>query len=174
MEKTAEKEEKPEGLTRLQIILELVAAGIIIAMIVYVIFWWKYLPRQIPIHFNAKGEIDQWGGKGGLVADIVIGIFVYGVVSAAGVYFKVLMPQWQNKESRKLIHCTRTFLAIVKIQSMMMIFMILIFTVRMKEAPIIYPAGLIVLISVSIIVYLMKLNYETRKISSSQNEEGQK
>lgn len=38
---------------------------------------WQRIPSEVPIHFNALGEIDRWGGKGGLLVLPVIGWAVY-------------------------------------------------------------------------------------------------
>lgn len=45
-------------------------------MFLQVIFYWSELPEQIPIHFNAIGEVDDWGGKGTLFLLPIIGTIV--------------------------------------------------------------------------------------------------
>lgn len=35
----------------------------IISMILYIVLNWSALPSDVPIHFNAAGEVDRWGSK---------------------------------------------------------------------------------------------------------------
>ena len=35
----------------------------IVSMILYIAFNWSALPNDVPIHFNAAGEVDRWGSK---------------------------------------------------------------------------------------------------------------
>jgi hypothetical protein len=32
--------------------------------ILYILWKWSILPEQIPVHFNAVGEVDGWGNRG--------------------------------------------------------------------------------------------------------------
>lgn len=44
---------------------------------VFLVVSWPHIPAEVPMHFNALGEIDRWGGKGGLLVLPVIGWAVY-------------------------------------------------------------------------------------------------
>lgn len=44
---------------------------------VFLVVSWPRIPSEVPMHFNALGEIDRWGGKGGLLFLPVIGWAVY-------------------------------------------------------------------------------------------------
>jgi uncharacterized membrane protein len=50
--------------TKLEKVLLMLSIFGIVAMFVYVILIWPYLPETIPRHFNFKGEPDGFGGKG--------------------------------------------------------------------------------------------------------------
>ncbi|MFD0954297.1 DUF1648 domain-containing protein [Virgibacillus natechei] len=39
---------------------------VIIVMFVYAIVMFNRLPDEVPIHFNAAGEADNWGGRGSI------------------------------------------------------------------------------------------------------------
>ncbi|UJL45374.1 DUF1648 domain-containing protein [Virgibacillus sp. NKC19-16] len=47
-------------------VFHLFAFILIITMFVYAIFMYSKLPDEVPIHFNAAGEADNWGGKGAI------------------------------------------------------------------------------------------------------------
>ncbi|WP_100010370.1 DUF1648 domain-containing protein [Lentibacillus sediminis] len=46
--------------------LHITAFAVIIGMFVYAAVMVGRLPDEIPIHFNAAGEADNWGGKGAI------------------------------------------------------------------------------------------------------------
>lgn len=47
----------------LDIITDLISATLLILMVIYTIMVYSDLPETIPIHFNAKGEGDNYGNK---------------------------------------------------------------------------------------------------------------
>lgn len=59
--------------TRMQVALNVCAWLIFGGSIVYLIVKWGSLPDKVPMHFNGAGEVDRWGGKGGLLVLPVIG-----------------------------------------------------------------------------------------------------
>jgi len=46
---------------------------ILLAATLFVILHWIEMPEQIPSHYNFKGEVDDYGGKGILVFTLVMG-----------------------------------------------------------------------------------------------------
>ncbi|GIP35220.1 DUF1648 domain-containing protein [Paenibacillus sp. J2TS4] len=50
--------------TALEKTLDILSLLLIVGIVVYLSMEWSGLPDQIPIHFNAAGEADGWGGKG--------------------------------------------------------------------------------------------------------------
>lgn len=63
--------------TKLQIMMELVAALIMVGMVAYLIFKWGDVPDKIPGHYNAAGEIDRWGNKSELIVLPIISFLMY-------------------------------------------------------------------------------------------------
>ncbi len=49
--------------------------------LVYVILEWSGLPNRVPIHFNALGEADNWGGKASLLALPIVGMIIWSGLS---------------------------------------------------------------------------------------------
>lgn len=58
-------------------VLDIIGIVLIIGIIAYVIHVWPSLPEKIPMHYNASGEVDRWGGKGGLLVFLAIGIILW-------------------------------------------------------------------------------------------------
>lgn len=46
---------------------EITAILLVVLSFAYLAFLWQGLPEQVPIHWNAKGEIDQYGSKETLI-----------------------------------------------------------------------------------------------------------
>lgn len=54
--------------TNFQRILEIISFVIVVMLWVYLFKFWSSIPDKIPVHFNALGEVDSWGGKSSLIA----------------------------------------------------------------------------------------------------------
>ena len=49
--------------TMLEKLANIIGITSIIAMILYIALNWSALPADVPIHFNAAGEVDSWGSR---------------------------------------------------------------------------------------------------------------
>lgn len=47
----------------------------------FLIVYWHRIPEEVPMHFNAAGEIDRWGSKSGLIVLPVISWMSYGLLT---------------------------------------------------------------------------------------------
>ena len=70
--------------TRWQRVLGFAAPGVLIAAIAFILIRWPSLPAEIPIHFNARGEIDGYGGRFALLLMPLIGLVMDAVVALVG------------------------------------------------------------------------------------------
>jgi hypothetical protein len=50
--------------TPLEMMLNVLSFLLIAGNILYILWKWSILPEQIPVHFNAVGEVDGWGNRG--------------------------------------------------------------------------------------------------------------
>ena len=50
---------------------------------VWLCLTWGEIPGQVPLHYNAAGQIDRWGGKGTLIVLAIIAWGMYGMLTAA-------------------------------------------------------------------------------------------
>ncbi|WP_166805776.1 DUF1648 domain-containing protein [Jeotgalibacillus sp. R-1-5s-1] len=48
----------------------------------YLMLSWQELPEQVPLHFNALGEADRFGGKASVVILPILGLFMWGSMTA--------------------------------------------------------------------------------------------
>ncbi|CAM3990386.1 DUF1648 domain-containing protein [Mesobacillus zeae] len=59
--------------------------------ILYLLFQWSSLPDQVPTHYNAAGEPDDWGGKSFILIPPMIGLLIW-----VGSSFLEKRPQYHN------------------------------------------------------------------------------
>ncbi|OYO43054.1 uncharacterized protein DUF1648 [Lachnotalea glycerini] len=63
--------------TRYDIFVNIVGAGILIAMVLYLWLNWQEIPESIPAHYNAAGVIDRWGNKKEIFIEVIIAWILY-------------------------------------------------------------------------------------------------
>lgn len=55
---------------------------IVLIPFIYLAFIWNVLPEQVPIHWNANGEIDGWGSKATLlIIPFILPVLIYVILS---------------------------------------------------------------------------------------------
>lgn len=61
---------------------ELPLLFIVALPLVYLAYVWNSLPQTVPVHWNFKGEIDNWGDKSTLIfITCLLTVFMYGLLS---------------------------------------------------------------------------------------------
>jgi uncharacterized membrane protein len=71
-------------------ILEAGALFFLILSIGYFIYFWFNAPEIVPIHFNFKGQADNYGSKTTLIILPIINIAVYVLLTVAMKYLQIL------------------------------------------------------------------------------------
>lgn len=60
---------------------ELPIIGIVLLPFIYLAFIWKSLPDIVPMHWNSKGEIDDWGSKYSLLVMLfLLPVLTYAIL----------------------------------------------------------------------------------------------
>ncbi len=73
-------------LTRADIIFEIVSAVLLMGMIVFVALYYKYLPENIPSHFDFSGNVDSYGGKSMILLFPILGTLLYLLLTIANFF----------------------------------------------------------------------------------------
>ena len=93
-------EAKPAGklpYSWLEYLLELLAAGGLIFSAVMLARYWPQLPALIPRHFDFRGTVDAWGGKGSLVALLITNFLLYLFLTLS----RIFLPVYAAKALRR-------------------------------------------------------------------------
>ena len=54
---------------------------VLLSSAVFLALYWKSIPPEVPMHYNAAGEIDRWGSRAELLILPVIAWLLYGVMT---------------------------------------------------------------------------------------------
>ena len=80
----------------IRIALNALALLILLGTVIFLMVYWKRLPDQVPAHYDARGQIDDWGGKGMLILEPIMMLALYVVFSVS----KTLRFRSMGKEVR--------------------------------------------------------------------------
>jgi uncharacterized membrane protein len=72
--------------TKPEIALTTISLLLLIANIIYLCVAWSSIPDKVPMHFNAAGEVDRWGGKGGVLVLPFVAAFLWSLLTVLEKY----------------------------------------------------------------------------------------
>lgn len=144
--------------TKLQIALEIIGFLLLIGLVAFVYIQWDKLPQQIPVHYNAFGEIDRWGSKTTILMPVVICIAIYVFISVMSFFPNIwnvpVRITEENKE--KVYQYTLNLVILMKIELVIIFFTITYYTANTQTLPVILLPILILILFGTIIFYVMK------------------
>lgn len=56
-------------------IFDVIGYSIFTGIVIFLMFIWKYLPDQVPAHYNLAGEVTRWGSKYELLILPLVALF---------------------------------------------------------------------------------------------------
>lgn len=63
--------------------------------------YWRHIPEEVPMHFNAAGEIDRWGRRADLLPLPLLSWLMYGLVTAMELILGALGSGTWTEEGRR-------------------------------------------------------------------------
>ena len=54
---------------------------VLLGTALFLALYWRHIPQEVPMHFNAAGEIDRWGDRSTLLVLPVISWLLYGLMT---------------------------------------------------------------------------------------------
>lgn len=103
--------------TKFQKFLEALALLILLGSIIYLIFIWSTLPDTIPSHYNAKGVVTNWSGKGMLLIMPIISIILYTVLTTITLFPNIWnVPVEITEKNQNFVYTNlKTMLIVLKL-----------------------------------------------------------
>jgi uncharacterized membrane protein len=100
----------------------IIGYSIYLGSVIFLIFNWNLLPKEVPAHYNALGEVDRWGTKWELIILPIVGAFIFVLMEVLEKYPEVHnYPQRFNESnaekfyllSRKLVNQLKNICLII-------------------------------------------------------------
>jgi uncharacterized membrane protein len=64
-------------ITPLEFFLNVITLATFVGTIAYLISSWTIMPSEVPVHYNAAGDVDRWGGKGEMLILPLIALLMW-------------------------------------------------------------------------------------------------
>lgn len=83
-------------------VIDFLITVIVIGISVFLLFYWKHIPEQVPLHWNFAGEIDDYSDAGSYIMLVIMMYFFF-----AGHMITKIIPSFDLKENlfgKELIH----------------------------------------------------------------------
>lgn len=103
--------------TKFQKFLEALAILILLGSISYLIISWSTIPDTLPSHYNAKGVVTNWSGKGNLLIIPIISIILYAGLTTLTCFPNIWSSPVEITEKNKSFVYTnlKTMLIVMKL-----------------------------------------------------------
>jgi uncharacterized membrane protein len=120
MEKTRPKLKIP--LTLPEIVIEGICVLSLLGAALFMLLNYNDLPNRIPSHFGFSGQVDGWGGKGGLIVLLIANMGLYVSLTVLGIFphtFNYLCEitddnaEFQYTNARTLIRLVKTEISLM-------------------------------------------------------------
>ena len=149
---------------KLQIVLEIIGAIILMAFVIFLISSWSGISEKIPAHYNMSGEVDRWGSKNEILILPIIGGILYVGLTALTFIPKIwYVPTAKNEESKEAVYiCIKTMVIILKAELIGTFFYIAYYSVNSQGLPIMFlPTELLVIFGT--VIYFTVKSYKLSK-----------
>lgn len=159
LKKFAKKEFMNIKDTRADTIMEYLCRIMLIGTLIYLIVCWSTIPDQIPTHYNAAGEIDDWGGKGMIWFTVIISWALY-----LGISFVERYPDMWNtgveitrKNSEKVYRLLKYLIRTSKLIMTAVFSTLIIFPAMEKPLPVWFTPVYLILLTGNAVFWLIRI-----------------
>ena len=144
--------------TKFQIALETIGLLLLVGMIVFVYTQWNQIPQQVPMHYNAMGEIDSWGSKYEIFFLPAISILLYVFITAVSFFPHIWnVPVKITDENKEGVYIsTKDLLLFLKVEILTSFFYINYHTVTAQPLPIIFLPVFMIIIFGTLIFFIVR------------------
>ena len=76
----------------------IIGFGLFLFAIAYITINWSALPAEVPTHYNALGEADDWGSKPFIYFIPLVSVALWVFIITASKYAKINIPGYDNND----------------------------------------------------------------------------
>lgn len=153
--------------TKLQLALEIIGLLFLVGMVVFIYTQWDQIPQQIPMHYNALGEIDSWGSKYQTLILPTISILLYIFITVVSFFPQIWnVPVQITDENKEVVYLsTKNLIIFMKVEMLIIFFYLNYHTVTAQPLSITFlPISMIIIFGTLIffIVRTIRLGNEKK------------
>ena len=145
--------------TALDYISDIICWGIAIGIPLYLIIAWKNIPNEIPMHYDAWGNVDRWGSKGELlilpIMTFIMCVFLSVIECFPQVWNTGVKVTEENKE--RVYRVLKNLIKTVKLIAIVDFAFMTICSIMCKDLPIWFGPVFLCLIFGDLVFWLIKL-----------------
>ncbi len=144
--------------------MEYICRILLIGTLIYLIVRWNTIPDQIPIHYNAAGDIDGWGGKGMVWLLVVISWGLY-----LGITFVGRFPELWNtgvkitkKNKEKVYRLIKYLIGTSKLILISVFTLLIVFSTLAKPLPLWFAGIYLTILIADMAFWLVRIFMERK------------
>ncbi len=145
--------------TVIDYISDIICWGIAIGIPLYLIIDWKNIPSEIPMHYDALGNVDRWGSKGELLILPIMTFIMCAFISVIECFPQVwntgVKVTEENKE--RVYRVLKNMLKTVKLIAIVDFAFMTICSIMCKDLPIWFGPVFLFLVFGDLVFWLIKL-----------------
>ena len=145
-------------------VMEYICRILLIGTLIYLIVRWNVIPDQIPIHYNAAGDIDGWGGKGMVWLLVVISWGLY-----LGITFVGRFPELWNtgvkitkKNKEKVYRLIKYLIGTSKLILISVFTLLIVFSTLAKPLPLWFAGIYLAILIADMAFWLVRIFMERK------------
>lgn len=140
-------------------VINIICLLVLIGTTVFLIAYWKNIPNEIPMHYNAAGEVDNMGDKSSVIMLPILNWIMFGIMSV----IELCPGAWNTgvrvtaENSARVYGILGRMLLLIKLELVFLLTFVMMSSICGSSMPAIFmPVTLIVLFG-TIIVHLISL-----------------
>lgn len=150
-----------------ELLLEFVSAGLMAALIIYVVANWAAVPETLPMHYNIRGEVDSYSSKNGMQWLLLVPIGLYAGLTAVEFFPGIwnIPAQPHDRFYPAVVGATRMLLILVKIL-LIFVFGVIMYCVMWAEP---LPAWYLPLVFMGLVGCLVWYGVSVKRAKARRN-----
>ena len=122
------------GDSKFETIVNIICLIQLVGIATYMIFFWKSIPDQIPMHYGFTGTVTRWGSKGSL---FIMPAFAWLIFLLLGNKKVVYWPEIMTEEDKERIYPVLAKpISLLKLEIIIVLVWITINTILAQDLPI--------------------------------------